>query len=104
MVRAQLQNFFEANGYHVLEASDGAEASAVAEVHEGSIDLLIAERDDAELITAQLRAGHSNLQVIEIVDGPEHGPNEIARPFTQQAFLERVRAVLNVNLAFRGVT
>jgi two-component system, cell cycle sensor histidine kinase and response regulator CckA len=95
VVRAQLQNFFEANGYHVLEAADGAEASAVAEVHEGSIDVLIAERDDAALITAQLRVGHSNLQVIEIVDGPERGPNEIARPFTQQALLDRVQAMLN---------
>jgi two-component system cell cycle sensor histidine kinase/response regulator CckA len=104
VVRAQLQNFFEANGYHVLEAADGAEASAVAEVHEGSIDVLIAERADAERVAAQLRAGHTNLRVIEIVDGPERGPNEIARPFTQQALLDRVQAVLNLNLGIRGIT
>jgi hypothetical protein len=100
-VRAQLQNFFEANGYHVLEAADGAEACAVAEVHEGSIDLLIAERDEVGLISGQLRARYAHLQVIEIVDGAERGPNEVARPFTQQDLLDRVRAVLSVehNLA-----
>jgi two-component system cell cycle sensor histidine kinase/response regulator CckA len=97
VVRTQLQNFFEANGYHVLEASDDTEASAVAEVHEGAIDVLIAERDQAGPIADQLRARHAQLQVIEIVDGPEGASNQIARPFTQQALLDRVRAVLNMD-------
>jgi two-component system cell cycle sensor histidine kinase/response regulator CckA len=101
IVRVQLQNFFEAKGYRVLEAADGEEASAIADVHEGSIDLLIAEREAAERITAQLRVGHSKLQVIEIIDGPERAVNEISRPFTQQALLERVQAVLNLNVAVR---
>jgi two-component system cell cycle sensor histidine kinase/response regulator CckA len=97
VVRAQLQNFFEANGYHVLEASTGSEAVAVAEMHQGPIHVLIVERTDAGFMTGPLRAGHANLQVIEIVDGPEQAPHEIARPFTQQALLDRVRAVLNAH-------
>jgi two-component system, cell cycle sensor histidine kinase and response regulator CckA len=94
VVRSQLHNFFEANGYHVLEAATLPEAFAVAEVYEGSIDLLIAERGEAEQIAAQLHAG---LQVIEIVEGPETAPHQIARPFTQQALLNRVHAALNLD-------
>ena len=94
LVRVQLQNFFEANGYQVLEGSAGAEALAVAEMHQGSIDMLIADQGEAELMTGPLRAGHPNLHVIEIVDGPEQTPYEITRPFTQQALLDRVRSVL----------
>jgi two-component system cell cycle sensor histidine kinase/response regulator CckA len=98
-VRGQLHNFFEAHGYHVLEAANVTEAFAVAEVHEGSIDLLIAARREVALMTGQLRARHANLQVIEIVDGPENNPHEIARPFTQQALLDRVAAALNLDQA-----
>jgi two-component system cell cycle sensor histidine kinase/response regulator CckA len=94
VVRWQLHNFFEGNGYHVLEAATVPEAFTVAELYEGSLDVLIAERGEAGPIAAQLHAG---LQVIEIVDGPETAAHQIARPFTQQALLDRVRAALNLD-------
>jgi two-component system, cell cycle sensor histidine kinase and response regulator CckA len=96
-VRSQLHNFFEAHGYHVLAASDGREAFAVAEMHEGPIDVLIAAHRETAVIADHLRAGHPNLQAIAIVDGPEDGAHQIARPFTQQALLDRVREVLKLD-------
>jgi two-component system, cell cycle sensor histidine kinase and response regulator CckA len=96
-VRGQLHNFFEANGYHVLEAFDAPEALAVAQMYDGSIDVLIAERAEAGYMTGPLRGAHPNLQVIEIIEVEERGPNEIARPFTQQALLDRVRSVLKTD-------
>lgn len=93
-VRSQLHNFFEANGYNLMEASDRTEALAIAEVHQGAIDLLIAESAEAGPIAARLRAAHPDLEVLEIVENAEKGPNQIARPFTQQALLDRVRALL----------
>ncbi len=94
-VRAQLHNFFEANGYNLLEAADAAEALAISEMHQGAIDLLIAEAAEAEAIAPQLRAAHPNLQVLEIVESGAAGANQIARPFTQQTLLDRVRQALN---------
>jgi hypothetical protein len=55
-VRAQLHNFFESAGYNLMEASNREEAVALAAVHEGSIDLLIAEEGDAEAILEGLES------------------------------------------------
>ena len=92
-VRAQLHNFFEASGYNLLEAADAAEAMAVGQMHEGRVDLLIADAS-AEGIASGLRRDHPGMEWLRIVDGPEHGPDEIRRPFTQAALLERVESLL----------
>jgi two-component system cell cycle sensor histidine kinase/response regulator CckA len=93
-VRSQLHNFFESAGYNLLEACDRDEAIALAEMLEGGLDLLIAEPADADAILADMRALHPAMESLRVVDGPETSPLEIRRPFTQQAMLERVEALL----------
>ena len=93
-VRAQLHNFFEAEGYNLLEAMDDQEALALGEVHEGSLDLLVAEGADAERIGVALRKNHPGLQVLRIVDEFEPSGNQIRRPFTQTALLEKASQLL----------
>jgi CheY-like chemotaxis protein len=93
-VRAQLHNFFEAEGYNLLEAVDDQEALALGDVHEGSLDLLVAEGADAERIGAALRKNHPGLQVLRIVDRLEPSGNQICRPFTQTALLEKASQLL----------
>jgi two-component system, cell cycle sensor histidine kinase and response regulator CckA len=95
-VRAQLHNFFESAGYNLLEASDREEASALAQVHEGALDLLIADSADAAPLLDALRSRHPALQSLTMVDLPESSPREIRRPFTQQTLLERVGQVFNL--------
>jgi two-component system cell cycle sensor histidine kinase/response regulator CckA len=91
-VRAELHNFFEANGYNLLEAADTSEALAVSKMHEGSIDLLIGEAP-LGAAAAELVREHSALKVLEIVDEAPRA-NQIRRPFTQAALLEKVEALL----------
>jgi len=88
-VRAQLHKFFESAGYNLLEASDRDEASALGQVHEGALDLLISEAGDCESILSELRSKHPGLECLTLVDLPESSPNEIRRPFTQQELLQR---------------
>ena len=78
----------------MLEAVDDQEAFALGEVHDGSLDLLVAEAADAERIGAALRPGHPNIQVLRIVDCLETESNEIRRPFTQAALLEKTARLL----------
>jgi two-component system cell cycle sensor histidine kinase/response regulator CckA len=93
-VRAQLHKFFESAGYNFLEASDREEASALGQVHEGPLDLLIADATDTDSILSELRPRHPGLEALTMVDLPESSPREIRRPFTQQALLERTAALL----------
>jgi hypothetical protein len=85
-VRMQLHNFFEANGYNLLEAADHGEALTIAQFHEGALDLLIADAVDAD----QLASDFKDVDVLRIVDGRESSEKELRRPFTQQALFERV--------------
>lgn len=93
-VRSQLHNFFEAAGYNLLEAVDDQEALALGEVHDGSLDLLVAEASDADRIGAALRKNHPGLETLRIVDRLETASNEIRRPFTQAALLEKTAQLL----------
>ena len=93
-VRAQLHNFFEANGYNLIEASDTDEAIALGEAHDGVLDLLIAESAEADRAASALRGPHPALAVLRIVDKQETVPSEICVPFTQAALLDRVSALL----------
>jgi two-component system, cell cycle sensor histidine kinase and response regulator CckA len=100
-VRAQLHKFFESAGYNLLEASDREEAAALGQMHEGPLDLLIADAADTEPILSELRPKHPGLDCLTIVDQPESSPREIHRPFTQQALLERTAALLERRDAVR---
>jgi PAS domain S-box-containing protein len=92
-VRAHLHNVLEAAGYNVLEAADQEEAIALGEVHDGGLDLLIADAG-AAAIKEGLRARHPALQVLRIVDGPETAADEIQQPFTQQELVARLASLL----------
>jgi two-component system, cell cycle sensor histidine kinase and response regulator CckA len=104
-VRSQLHNFFEANGYNLLEAGDGGEALALSEVHEGALQLLIADEPQADAIAEDLRRAHPEAAVLRIVERAEATPNEIRFPFTQQGLLKRVEAILkpSAKLAAAGL-
>jgi DNA-binding response OmpR family regulator len=93
-VRAQLHNFFESAGYNMIEACDRSEALALGEMHEGSLDMLIAEPADAKAILEDLRATHPAVASLLMVDTPEASSSEIRQPFTQRVLLERVVALL----------
>jgi two-component system cell cycle sensor histidine kinase/response regulator CckA len=93
-VRAQLHKFFESAGYNLLEASDREEASALGQVHEGPLDLLIADAADRDAVLSELRPKHPALDALTMVDSLESSPREIRRPFTQQELLERTAALL----------
>jgi len=93
-VRAQLHKFFESAGYNLLEASDREEASALGQVHEGPLDLLIADAADRDPILNELRPRHPDLECLTIVDLPESSVREIRRPFTQNQLLDRTAALL----------
>jgi PAS domain S-box-containing protein len=95
-VREQLHNFFESAGYNLLEASGREEAAALAEVHEGALDLLIADAADATPLLETLQLCHPGLLSLAMVDLPESSPREIRRPFTQQTLLERVGQVFSL--------
>jgi CheY-like chemotaxis protein len=103
-VRSQLHNFFEAAGYNLLEAVDDQEALALGEVHDGSLDLLVAEVGDAERIGAALRKNHPALEVLHIVEEFETASNEIRRPFTQAALLEKAAVLLDKHRAASAAT
>jgi two-component system, cell cycle sensor histidine kinase and response regulator CckA len=98
-VRAQLHKFFESAGYNLLEASDREEASALGQVHEGPLDLLIADAADRDPILNELHPKHPGLDCLIMVDLPESSLQEIRRPFTQKQLLERTQALLERNAA-----
>ena len=92
-VRAQLHKFFESAGYNLLEAADGEEALALGQVHEGPLDVLIAEAAHRDAILSALRPKHPDLDCLTMVDLPETSPLEIRRPFTQKELLDRTAAL-----------
>jgi len=100
-VRAQLHKFFESAGYNLLEASDREEASALGQVHEGPLHLLIADAADRDAILSELLPRRPGLDCLTIVDLPESSAQEISRPFTQQELLDRTAALLERKEALR---
>lgn len=92
-VRRQLHNFFEAQGYNLLEAEDAAEAMAIGEVHEGPLDLLIGDAP-VKGVAAELRRRHRAMESLEMVDGVERDAHQIRRPFTQAELLRKVEALM----------
>jgi len=98
-VRAQLHNFFEASGYNLLEAVDDQEALALGEVHEGSLDLLVADEADADRIGAALSGNHTELQVLAIVDRIAASSNQVRRPFSQTDLLEKALKLMAARAA-----
>jgi len=63
-------------------------------VHDGTLDLLIADSAEAEQAAGGLCLAHPSLSVLRIVESEENGPGEICLPVTQAALLDRVSALL----------
>jgi len=91
-------------GYHVYEARNGQEAMKVYDQHGDSIDLLITDMrmpfmGGAEL-AEHLRARRGTLKMICVSGYPSPGGNELtsdflAKPFSRDALLSKVREVLD---------
>jgi CheY-like chemotaxis protein len=84
-IRAQLHNFFEANGYNLLEAADDDQARTLMELQK--VDLLIA---GASQIDGVIRDGVPLLAM--------------KPPYTQQALLEQVRSAIGGASTFSAAT
>jgi hypothetical protein len=93
-VQAELHKFFESTGLNLLEAADRDEAVTLGQLHDGPLDLVIADSAAADALLEALRGTHPALAVLRVVDAPERSRLEIRRPFTQQALVERVRQIL----------
>jgi CheY-like chemotaxis protein len=96
-VRAELHNFFEAAGFNLLEAADADEAAALAQMHEGALDLVIADSGLAgnllDSLPPENPAARPVIGALRIVDGPEESRFEMRRPFSGPALVERVRSL-----------
>ncbi len=110
-VRAVVRRTLEEGGYTVLEAHGAGEAVRLAENHPGPIDLLITDlimpetsgRDLAQTLTA-LRPSIRVLYMSGYSDNAVLGRgilspdmDFIAKPFTQDRFLDKVRQVLTTH-------
>ncbi len=108
-VRALLRGILERHGYRVLEAGHGEAAIALADRHEGPIDLLVTDvimpgmngRALAEVLTRS-RPGLPVLFISGYTDdviGPhgilDPGITLLEKPFTAEALTRRVREVLD---------
>jgi CheY-like chemotaxis protein len=94
-VLRELHNFFEAAGYNLIEAGDAEEAVALGEMHEGRLDLVIANARQAGEVLRHLSALHPELRSLCITDREE--PSELAqirRPFTELELLGKVEVLL----------
>jgi PAS domain S-box-containing protein len=80
-VRAQIHKYFEAAGYNLLEATDGGEAIALGQMHDGPVDLLIAEGPDP--ILQVLKEFHPHLIGLAM-----------EKPVSQQVLLEKAGGIL----------
>lgn len=102
-VRAEFHNFFEAAGLNLLEAADCQEAMALAQLHEGPLDLVVADASVADNLLDAVRAAHPTIEALKIVDTPERFLFEIRRPFSGQALVERVRSIRPPRIAETAV-
>jgi CheY-like chemotaxis protein len=107
-VRAALTRMLDGHGYRVLTASDGVEANALLEGHEGSIDLLLTDvvmpRSSGPEIAALVRrrfgskvlfmSGYTEHAALRS-GGIERGQGFIQKPFSPQSLAKKVREVLD---------
>ena len=108
-IRTLLQNYFQRSGYHLLEARDGEEALMIADLHEGSIDLLISDvtmpvMSGPDLVRA-MAPQRPEMKVLFISGYPQdfagldaflkRGAHFLQKPFRQNDLLLRVKQILH---------
>jgi len=108
-VRALVRDILQRQGYNVLETHDGAEAMAMADRHQGKIDLLLSDVVLAHMsgreIAKQICAKRQDMRVLFISGYTEeaivhHGVLEpgtafLQKPFTPAALIRKVREVID---------
>jgi two-component system cell cycle sensor histidine kinase/response regulator CckA len=107
-VRELVKDYLGANGYHVLEATDGVQALRVAASHPGPIDMLITDVVMPHLsgpeLVAQLSKERGEMKVLFISGYTDdtvfrHGVLEgdvafLQKPFNLKALAQKVREIL----------
>jgi PAS domain S-box-containing protein len=110
-VRELVHFVLERLGYHVIDASDGVEALAVAASHTGTIDLLLSDlvmpRMDGRQLAVRLRLARPGLKVIHMSGYPggqadgeiglDDGTTFLPKPFERQQLARLVRATLDTS-------
>jgi DNA-binding response OmpR family regulator len=104
VVRNLIQMALTYAGYHVLSASDGAEALKLSRSYEGVIDLLIGDAEMPNLTGPELASIISKerpdtqvlLMTAELCDEiPQQlRPELLRKPFVAKLLLSRVRSIL----------
>ncbi len=111
-IRQLMQRMLEAHGYHVLEARNGHEATALAEAHRAPIDLLATDVAMPGIsgfdLVDRVIGSHPKAKVLIITGQADHvavrgGLKEARRPFllkpyTQVDLAQKIRKVLETNL------
>lgn len=108
-VRSLAQRILSANGYCVLEASNGEEALAIWEERQGNIDILVTDvvmpRMGGEALAERLRSDRPGLAVVfcsgyadnKLVSIRDDDPRSafLAKPFTLAGLMEQVARLTN---------
>jgi CheY-like chemotaxis protein len=108
-VRMIVRRFLEMQGYQVLQASNGPDALRVSREHEGTIHLMVTDvvmpRMSGRELAFQLASQRPEMKVLFISGHTEdailhHGVLEkgmafLAKPFTREALVSRVRRLLD---------
>jgi PAS domain S-box-containing protein len=116
-LRHLTRQYLETQGYHVLEAEDGAAALQIVAGHQGSIDLLLTDVVMPGMNGRELAAHVTNLlptvRVLymsgysENAVGPDGrldaGINLLQKPFSLPALKDRICEVLDADLVSRDV-
>ena len=107
-VRELIQDMLASHGYKVISARDPADAAAQAAAHKGTIDLLLTDvvmpGGNGRDLARQLTASRPGMKVLYISGYPEHGAARgsvlepgapfLAKPFTREVLLQRIRDLL----------
>ena len=108
-LREPVRDYLTNEGYHVLDASNGADATALAENHAGNIDVLLTDvimplmngRDLAMRVQSVkpetkvvYMSGYTD-DALAFHGFPQPNAGFIQKPFTVTALAEKVRRVLS---------
>jgi two-component system, cell cycle sensor histidine kinase and response regulator CckA len=97
-LRTLVRSMLRLGGYEVLSASDAEEALALAEAHEGTLDLLLTDIIMPGLqgpeLAQRLQAAYPTLRVLLMTGATSAPPMALRKPFGVSALLAAVRSAL----------